>query len=63
MAPLSMKFSKQEYGSGLPFPTPEDHPNPEIKPTSPLSPTLAGGFFTIEPPGKPVLSLVFSGDR
>ena len=63
MAPLSMKFSKQEYGSGLPFPSPGDHPYPEIKPTSPLAPTVAGGFFTIEPPGKPVLSLVFSGDR
>ena len=45
MAPLSMEFSKQEYGRGLPFPTPGDHPNPEIKPTSPVSPALAGRFF------------------
>ena len=36
-------FSRQEYWSGLPFPTPEDLPNPGIEPTS--SP-LAGGFFT-----------------
>ena len=53
MAPLSMEFSKQEFGSGLPFPTPGDHPDPEIKPTSPMSPALAGAFFTTEPPGKP----------
>ena len=44
-APLSMGFSRQEYWSGLPFPTPEDLPNPGIKPTSLTSPTLAGGFF------------------
>ena len=36
---LSMEFSKQEYWSGLPFLTPEDLPNPEIKPT----------FFTTAP--------------
>ena len=34
-APLSMGFSRQEYWSGLPFPSPEDLPNPEIKPGSP----------------------------
>ena len=31
-APLSMGFSRQEYWSGLPFPSPGDHPNPEISP-------------------------------
>ena len=51
-APLSMEFIKQEYQSGLPFPTPGDLPNPEIEPKFP---TLAGGFFTTEPPGKPIL--------
>ena len=45
-ATLSMGFSRQEYWSGLPFPAPEDLPNPGIKPTSLLPPTLAGGFFT-----------------
>ena len=45
-APLSMEFSRQDYWSGLPFPSPEDHPNPGIKPTSFASPALAGGFFT-----------------
>ena len=34
-APMSMELSRQEYWSGLPFPSPEDHPNPEIKPGSP----------------------------
>ena len=48
--PLSMGFSRQEYMSGLPFPPPGDLPDPGIEPTSP---TLAGGFFTTEPPGKP----------
>ena len=48
-----MRFLRQEYQSGLPFPSLGDLPNPEIKPTSPVSPALAGGFFTTEPPGKP----------
>ena len=39
-APLSTEFSRQEYWSGLPFPTPGDLPNPGIKPTSPASPAL-----------------------
>ena len=34
-APLSMRFSSQEYWSGLPFPSPGDHPNPRIEPGSP----------------------------
>ena len=33
-APLSMEFSKQEYWSGLPFPSPGDFPNPGIEPES-----------------------------
>ena len=52
-APLSMGFSRQEYWSGLPFPAPGDLPSPGIQPTSLLSPALASGFFTTEPPGKP----------
>ena len=52
---LSMGFSQQEYGSGLPFPSPGDHPHPGIKPIPTASPALAGGFFTTEPPGKEVL--------
>ena len=34
-APLSMRFSRKEYWSGLPFPSPGDHPNPGIQSRSP----------------------------
>ena len=50
-APLSMGFLRQEYWSGLPFPPPEDLPNPGIEPTSPVSPALTGRLFTAGPPG------------
>ena len=43
-APLSMGFSRQEYWSGLPFPSSGDLPDPGMEPTSPA---LAGGFFTL----------------
>ena len=39
--------------SGWPFPSPEDLPNPLIKPTTPATPALAGGLLITEPPGKP----------
>ena len=52
-APLSMEFSRQENCNGLPFPAARDLSGPGIKPTSCVSPALAGGFFTTEPPGKP----------
>ena len=45
-----MGFSKQEYWSGLPFPSPGDLPNPGIEPTSPA---LQADALTSEPPGKP----------
>ena len=45
-APLSVGFPRQEYWGGLPFPTSEDFPDPGIKP---VSPALAGRFFTTEP--------------
>ena len=35
-APLSMGFSRQDYWSGLPFPSPGDLPNPGIEPRSPV---------------------------
>ena len=41
-----MEFSRQEYWSGLPFPSPGDLPNPGLKLESLMSPALAGGFFT-----------------
>ena len=46
-APLSMGFSRQEYWSGLPFPSPRNLPDPGHKPASPA---LAGWFFTAETP-------------
>ena len=52
-APLSMEFSRQEHWSGLPCSPPGDLPNPGIEPASPVS-CIAGGFFTIEPLGKPL---------
>ena len=39
--------------NGLPFPMPGYLPDPGIEPASPVSPALAGGFFTTEPHGKP----------
>ena len=51
-APLSMGFSRQEYWSGLPLPSPGDLSDPGIEPASLVSPALAGGFFTTALPGK-----------
>ena len=48
-----MGFSRWEYWSGLPFPSSGDPPDPEIEPAFPVSPALAGGFFTTDPPRKP----------
>ena len=50
-APLAMGFLRQEYWSGLPFPPPEDLPDPEIEPVFLVSLALADGFFTTELPG------------
>ena len=51
-----MGFPREEYQSGLPFPSPGDLPDPGIEPASP---TLAGGFFfTAEPPRKPEVLLL-----
>ena len=50
--PLSMGFSLQEYWGVLPFLYPGDLPDPGIEPTFPVSPALAGRFFSTEPPGK-----------
>ena len=49
-----MEFSRQEYWSGLPFPPPGDPPDPGIETMSPATSALVGGFFTTEPPGKPL---------
>ena len=47
-APLSLGFSRQEYWSGLSFPSPGDLPSPVVEPVSLASPALAGRFFTID---------------
>ena len=45
-SPLFMGFPREEYWSGLPFPSLGDLPDPEVEPMSLASPALAGGFFT-----------------
>ena len=50
-APLSMGFSRQEYWVGLPFPTPENHPDPGIKPPSPMSLAMLAHSLSTEPSG------------
>ena len=50
-APPSMGFSRQEYWSGLPFPSPGNLPDSEIEPGFPVLETDAS---TSEPPGKPL---------
>ena len=50
-APLSMGFSRQEYLSGLPFPSPGDLPDPGIKP---VSPALQADSLLTEVPKKPI---------
>ena len=52
-SPLSMRFSRQEYWSGLPFPPPGDLPVSGIESASSELLALAGGFFTSESHGKP----------
>ena len=50
-----MGFPRQEYWNGLPFPSPGDFHDPGMELRfllSPMSPALAGGFFTTEPSGK-----------
>ena len=49
-APLSMEFSRQEYWSGLPFPSPGDLPDPGMEPRSPA---LQADSLLSEPQGKP----------
>ena len=48
----SMRFSGQEYWSGLPFPSPGDLPDPGIEPAG--SPALEADALTSEPPAKPI---------
>ena len=54
-APLPLEFSRQECWSGLPFPFPQDLPDPGIEPMSPVAPELAGRLSATEPPGMPTV--------
>ena len=53
----SMEFSRKEYWSGLPFPSPGNLPDPGMELVFAVSPELAGIFITIEPHGKPSVTL------
>ena len=55
---LSMGFSRQEYWSGLSFPSPGDLPDPRIESMSPVSPALQADFLPAEPLGKPLFYIV-----
>ena len=57
-APLSVELSRQEYWSGLPFPSPGNLPDPGIKPTFPVSPALQAESVQPELPGKPHMSYI-----
>ena len=50
---MYVEFSRQEYWSGLPFPTPRDLCNPGVEPVSLPSPALVDEFFIAVTPGKP----------
>ena len=56
-APLSKELSRQEYWSGLPFPSPGDLPDPGIEPSRLMSHALAASSLPLAPSGKPQISI------
>ena len=58
-APLSMGFSRQEYWSGVPYPLPENLPDPEMEPTSPATPALQGDSSLLSPRGTCIIIICF----
>ena len=58
--PMSMEFSRQEYWSGLPFPSPGDFPDPGIEPGSP---ELPADSLPSEPPGKPLTKFLVANSK
>ena len=54
-APLTMRFSRQEYWSGLLFPPPEDLPDPGIEPSFPVSPALQADSLPLSHQGSHIL--------
>ncbi|CAI9160342.1 unnamed protein product [Rangifer tarandus platyrhynchus] len=61
-ASRSMEFSRQEFWSGLLFPSAGNHSDPGIEPVPPVSPTLVGKFFITAPSGKPPRFLLLERD-
>ena len=57
-APMSMGFSRQEYWSGLLFPSPSDPPNIGIKPVSSVSPALQADYLPLSHLGSPTVSWI-----
>ena len=55
-----MEFSRQEYWSGLPFPSPGDLPSPDIETGSPA---LQADSLPSEPPGKPLCNVYLTTER
>ena len=51
-----MRFSRRGYWSGLPFPSPEELPNPGIEPVSPVPPALQVASLPTEPSGTPTVN-------
>ena len=62
-APLSRRFSRQEYWSGLPFPSLGDLPNPGIKPTCPVSPALQADSLPLSHQESPGAYTLLIGKR
>ena len=60
-APQPMKFSRQKYWSGVPFPLPGDFSDPGIKPTSLASSALASDSLSPELPGKLIMTCMHKG--
>ena len=58
-APLSMGISWEEYRSGLPFAPPSNHPDPGIKPMSPVSPALQANSLLLSLQGSPIYILLY----
>ena len=60
-SPLSIGFSRQEYWSGLPFPSPGHLPDPGTEPMFLMSPALADGFFLpLAHPEKPKYKIILN---
>ena len=58
--PLPMRFSRQEYWSGLPCPPPGELPHPGMEPSSLTSPAFQAGSLPLAPPGKSQGLIIYS---